>query len=211
MTTTSQTVRPGQWLRHLTNASEKPWRYLEEIAPDPFGNPDMVVLKFGNGDGARLSLKQIQIVNDAWMPGNYRTMWEVSETEPAEGVATERTASKWLAAGRLVQLTERAGADGRWVEALLDGGRFGETLVEMPTEALDVLRDVLVPGVEVEVIAPALRTGVPGIVEVRTDARTWKSDDGIPVSRGFLNAYGLVAKADGSGCAIVPFVPQPRA
>jgi len=196
------TVRPGQWLRFQNANPNNQWRLLEEIAPDPFGNPDMVVLKFSNGDGDRRPAKRLAIVDET---GD--TWWEVSETQPAKDVAIKRTASQWMAFGRLVALTERGDASGRWIEALLDGGRFGTNIVEIPAQVVEESLGILVPGVEVEVIVPELGTGVPGITEVRTaDGWKWTSAEGIPVSRGFLDAYDIVTEADATECVVVAFV-----
>lgn len=205
MSAATDTVQPGQWLLHLTNAPDKKWRYLEEITPDPFGYPDMVVLKFSNGDGDRLHEGHLLVVNDQLFLGPPRVMWEVSETKPAEGVAIGRTASRWLTKGKLTELTERTDGDEQWVEAKLDGGRFGVHIVELPATPREDLAEELVLGVEVEMVTPALSDGTPGVTEVTAGGRTWADPDGVPISRGFLAAHDLIAEAY-PNCAIVPHV-----
>jgi hypothetical protein len=205
MAFTTETVHAGQWVRHLTNAPERPWRYLEEIADDPFGNPDVVVLKFSNGDGDRLHAGHLAVINDAMFDTAQR-MWDVSDEKPSEGyVAAGSTAPRWLCEGKLVGLIERTTREESWIEATLDG-LSGRQVVEIPTEALQALRSELVAGAKVEVIVPPLSSGVPGIIEVRAAGRTWTSRDGVPVTRGFLNAYQIVEEADRTRCDIVAFV-----
>lgn len=205
----TETIQVGQWLRHLTNAPERPWRYLEEIADDPFGNPEFVVLKFSNGDGARRHVRHLAVVNDAMFDTAHR-MWDISDEKPSEGyIATGSTAPQWLCEGELIGLIERTAREESWIEATLDG-YSGRQVVEIPADALQALRSDLVAGAKVEVIVPPLSSGVPGIIEVRVAGRTWTSGDGVPVTRGFLDAYRIVEEADRTGCEIVAFVHLDR-
>lgn len=203
------TVQPGYWLRHLTNAPELLWRYLEEITPDPLGNPDVVVLKFSNGDGERLLKAHTAIINNAMLYGDPRRMWDISEEKPASNIATDRTVPYWLCEGKLVELTEHSTPTERWIEATLDG-YSGRQIVEIPLALASKLEDGLVAGVQVEVVTPPLATGEPGIAEVRVGNQVWTCGQEVPVTRGFLDAYGIVEEADRTGCCIVPFVHLDR-
>lgn len=197
----AETVRPGQWLRHLTNNPSRPWRLLEEIVDDPFARPGMVVLKFANGDGLRLHTRNLSLVVDNEITGRPQIMWTVSNEEPREGVATGRTTSQWLTAGTLTEVAERSQDGETWLEARLEG-YHGNFLIEIPAEVRDYFGDDLAVGAQVEAITPALSSGVPGVTEVRVAGRTWKSADGIPVSIGFLESHGLIDEA-GDQCSIV--------
>lgn len=204
MTAGEMTVRPGQWLRHLTNAPERPWRYLEEITPDPLGNSTFVVLKFSNGDGERMSHEATKIFNGT-MFDSAQIMWEISDGEPVDDVATKRLTGFWLTLGELVSLEDCDSGFETWSEARLRG-EHGEFLVEIPAAALEQLHGDLTLDAQVEVVTPALSTGEPGILEVRVGSKVWADPAGVPVTRGFLDKYDLVAKADESGCDIVPHV-----
>jgi hypothetical protein len=198
-------IQVGQWVLHLTNApeDEKLWRRLDAIDPDPFGNPDVVVLKFSNGDGDRLHRDHLDIVNGA-MFDTPCAMWEVRDTEPTDRIATRRLASRWLCEGELIELKQYYDADEQWTEATLNG-YGGRQVTEIPAEALNALHSHLVTGTWVAVVVPALSSGMPGITEVRVDGHRWSSEEGVPVSRGFLNAYRIVEEADHRGARIVAF------
>lgn len=205
--TATETVQPGQWLRHLTNAPERLWRYLEEITPDPLGNPDVVVLKFSNGDAERLLKGHTAIVNNVMFDGPPRRMWDISEEKPASDIATDRTVPSWLCVGKLVELMEHRTSTERWVEATLDG-YSGRQIVEIPLALANQLEDQLVPGVLVQVVTPPLANGAPGFAEVRVGNQVWTCEPQEPITRGFLDHYSIVEEADRTGCCIVPFVPM---
>lgn len=106
------------------------------------------------------------------------------------------TTDKWSAKGQLISLFERSnGDDGQWSEAWVDDGKSGYFLVEIPADACDELREQLVHGAELEVVGSMPASGVPEIEEVTVGGRSWSSDDGVPVSHGFLDGHNLLMQA----------------